>query len=135
MVGYINDGYMAVSRAMTPATQFTPHPTLTPAVFHILLALAGGERHGYAIMREAATRGHRMGPGTLYGTVKRLIEQGVIEEVTRLEDHNLDHERRRYYRITGAGLSLIRAEAARLAALVDYASARGLLDPSPRSAS
>lgn len=110
-------------------------PSLTPAVFHVLLALADGERHGYAIMREATARGHRMGPGTLYGTVKRLIEQGAIEEVTRLDVHEDGDERRRYYRITGAGLTLLRAEAARLAALVDHATSRGLLDRAPGSAS
>ena len=78
---------------------------LTPAVFHVLLALADGERHGYAIMQEVAenTGGRiKMGPGTLYGTIKRLLEARMIEESDERPDPDLDDERRRYYRLTGA---------------------------------
>jgi len=89
---------------------------LTPAVFHILLALADGERHGYAIMQEVAESTNRqinMGPGTLYGTIKRLLEAGWIEESDRRPDANEDDERRRYYRLTGVGQRVVEAEAAR----------------------
>ena len=80
-------------------------PPLTPAVFHVLLALADGERHGYAIMQEVAesTGGRmKMGPGTLYGTIKRLLEARMIEESDERPDPDLDDERRRYYRLTAA---------------------------------
>jgi DNA-binding PadR family transcriptional regulator len=89
---------------------------LTPAVFHILLALSEGERHGYAIMQEVAESTNRqinMGPGTLYGTIKRLLEAGWIEESDRRPDAKVDDERRRYYRLTGLGLRVVEAEARR----------------------
>src|SRR4026207_1422768 len=91
---------------------------LTPAVFHVLLALADGERHGYAIMREVAehTDGQiKLGPGTLYGTIKRMIEARLIEESDDRPDPQLDDERRRYYRLSGAGERVVRAEARRYA--------------------
>src|ERR1041385_4892250 len=87
---------------------------LTPAVFHVLLALADGERHGYAIMQEVAehTDGKmKMGPGTLYGTIKRLLEAKLIEESDERPDPKLDDERRRYYRLTGLGERVVKAEA------------------------
>ncbi len=83
---------------------------LTPVVFHVLPALAGGERHGYAIMQEVAesTGGRiKMGPGTLYGTVKRLLEAQLIEESDERPDPHLDDERRRYYRLTGVGEEVV----------------------------
>src|SRR5215470_15382090 len=89
---------------------------LTPAVFHVLLALVEGERHGYAIMQEVAesTQGQiKMGPGTLYGTIKRLLEARLIEESDRRPDPELDDERRRYYRLTGLGEQVVKAEALR----------------------
>jgi DNA-binding PadR family transcriptional regulator len=89
---------------------------LTPAVFHILLALTDGERHGYAIMQEVAeSTNHQinMGPGTLYGTIKRLLEAGLIEESDRRPDAKEDDERRRYYCLTGVGQRVVEAEAAR----------------------
>lgn len=101
---------------------------LTPAVFHILLALAEGERHGYAIMREVAdqTDGRmRLGPGTLYGSIRRLLAEGLIEESEARPD--LDDERRRYYRLTAFGRKVAEAEAARLQALTRTARERGLL--------
>jgi len=91
---------------------------LTPAAFHVLLALADGERHGYAIMQEVAkhTAGRmKMGPGTLYGTIKRLLEAGLIEESDERPDPELDDERRRYYRLSGVGQRAVRAEAPRYA--------------------
>ena len=92
---------------------------LTPAVFSILLALAGSEKHGYAIMKEAALPeggGVHMGPGTLYGSLDRMIASGLIEETGFT-----DNERRRYYRITRFGREVFNAEAARLARMVSAA--------------
>jgi DNA-binding PadR family transcriptional regulator len=103
---------------------------LTTAVFHILLVLAGGERHGYAIMEGVAetTNGRMtMGPGTLYGTIKRLLEAELIEESNERPDPRLDDERRRYYRLTGFGARVLQAEARRYASLVKVARAGGLL--------
>jgi DNA-binding PadR family transcriptional regulator len=103
---------------------------LTPAVFHILLALSDGERHGYAIMREVerGTGGQtRMGPGTLYGTLKRMMSGGLVEESDERPDADLDDERRRYYRLTAFGLRVATAEAERLSRLVAEAQARHLL--------
>src|SRR5215471_2286562 len=85
---------------------------LTPAVFSILLALAGSEKHGYAIMKEASLPeggGVTMGPGTLYGSLDRMMRSGLIEETGYT-----DNERRRYYRITRFGGEVFSAEAARL---------------------
>lgn len=109
-----------------PHSESSEEPSPTPAAFHVLLALAVGERHGYAIMREAEAIGFRMGPGTLYGTIKRLLEQGAIEEVTAPPQPD-DDGRRRYYRITDAGGHVLRAETSRLARLVERATARGVI--------
>ena len=103
---------------------------LTPAAFHILLALADGEHHGYAIMQEVAalTEGKvTLGPGTLYRSIKTLLADGLIEETAERPDPALDDERRRYYRLTQRGRGLAETEAARLAALVRVARARQLL--------
>ena len=86
---------------------------LTPATFHILLALAGGERHGYAIMQEVATLTEekiRLGPGTLYRSIKALLAEGLIEETSERPDPALDDERRRYYRLTEQGNRAAAAE-------------------------
>jgi DNA-binding PadR family transcriptional regulator len=102
---------------------------LTPAVFHILLALAGGESHGYAIRRDVGeqTDGSlQLGPGTLYGCLKRMLAAGLVEESDERPDQELDDERRRYYRITGLGDRTLRAEAARLARAVEAAQAKRL---------
>ena len=104
---------------------------LTPAVFHILLALAGGKRHGYAISKEVLrqTDGRmRMGPGTLYGTLQRLLDQGWVEAVDGPESAD---ERRRYYQLTPLGLAVARAEAERLAGQLSTARARRLLRGGP----
>ena len=88
------------------------HLPLSPAVFAILLALAGGEKHGYAIMKEAAEPENgavKMGPGTLYGTIDRLIRDHLVEETGFTDD-----ARRRYYRITGLGHRVFTAERARI---------------------
>ena len=103
---------------------------LTPAVFHILVALSEGERHGYAIMRQVAddTDGNlQFGPGTLYGCLKRMLSAKLIEESDERPDPTLDDERRRYYRITDFGARTVRAEAKRLATAVTAARARRLL--------
>jgi DNA-binding PadR family transcriptional regulator len=102
---------------------------LSPAVFHILLALADGDRHGYAIMRDIDERTDgivRVGPGMLYGSIKWLLADGFIEEAPR-RTRDADDERRRYYRLTAAGRRLLRAEAARLEAAVGLARARRVL--------
>src|SRR5919112_1395517 len=103
---------------------------LTPSVFHILLALADGERHGYGIIKEVEARtegGVRLGPGTLYGSIKRMLEEGLIEESDERPDSELDDERRRYYRLTGFGRRVASAEAERLNGLVEAARAKRLL--------
>ena len=103
---------------------------LTPAMFHILLALADKERHGYDIMREVdeRTAGEvRMGPGTLYGSIKRMLNDGLIEELEERPDPELDDERRRYYRLTNFGNRVAVAEAERLERLVRSARAKKLL--------
>ena len=101
---------------------------LPPATLHILLALADGERHGYAIIQDVEVRTDgelRMSAGTLYRSIARMVEQGMITEVanrrTRAED-----ERRRYYRLTPFGTAVARAEVRRLSQLVRHARARGL---------
>lgn len=102
---------------------------MTPAVFHILLALADGERHGYGIMQEvlAATDGQfRLGPGTLYRSIKQMLAAGFIEESGERPDPSLDDERRRYYRLTTQGRAVAMAEAQRLAQLLRLAQARQL---------
>jgi DNA-binding PadR family transcriptional regulator len=88
--------------------------------FHVLVALTAGERHGYAIMQdvEASSNGLvRMGPATLYGTLKRLVDEGLAEEFSHRRTAD-DDQRRRYYRLTGLGQRVCRAEADRLAGLV-----------------
>ena len=103
---------------------------LTPAVFHILLALSGGARHGYAIMKEveALTDGQMvMGPGTLYGTIKRLLQAGLIEETEAPPGEELDDRPRRFYQLTNHGRRLLQAEAARLEKLVQVARTRQIL--------
>jgi DNA-binding PadR family transcriptional regulator len=103
---------------------------LSPAVLNILLALAEEERHGYGIMREVEERSGgrtRMGPGTLYGSIKRMLAEGLIEESDERPDPALDDQRRRYYRITDFGRRVAGAEAERMSGLVETARARELL--------
>jgi len=100
---------------------------LSPAIHHILLALVDEERHGYGIMLEVSrlTGGAtRMGPGTLYGTLKRMLHAGLIEESEERRDPGLDVERRRYYRITRLGARVLQAESARVSVLLDAARAK-----------
>jgi DNA-binding PadR family transcriptional regulator len=100
---------------------------LTPPVFHILLALADEERHGYGIMQDVARQTNsslQLGPGTLYGCLKRMLAAGLVEEADERPDLALDDERRRYYRMTAFGKRVVRAEAQRLAGAVTVAMSR-----------
>jgi DNA-binding PadR family transcriptional regulator len=108
-----------------------PDPTtflpLTPAIAHILLAVADEDRHGYAIMQEVErmTDGAvRMGPGTLYGTIKRMTAAGLIGETDERPDRGAGDERRRYYRATLLGRRVLEEETARMASLVAAARAK-----------
>ena len=104
--------------------------TLSASSFQILLALSDRERHGYGIMshvREASAGETRLGPGTLYYSIQRLLKQGHIEEVAERPAPDLDDERRIYYRITASGRAAAEAEARRLERLVELARARALL--------
>lgn len=114
---------MALSRADVDA--FLPLPTAT---LHILMALSEEDRHGYAILQdvEARTRGAvRMSAGTLYRSVQRMLEQGLLVEIQDRPAPEQDDERRRYYRITAFGKAVARAEASRLTALLKLARASG----------
>jgi DNA-binding PadR family transcriptional regulator len=105
-------------------------------MFHILLALADSERHGYGIMQEIGARTSgavRIGPGTLYGSIKRMLADGLIAESGERPDPALDDERRRYYRLTEAGRRAAVVEAQRLADLVGMARAKRLLSPEPQA--
>lgn len=97
---------------------------LTPAVFHILLALADGERHGYAIMQAVAKQSQKLGPGTLYRSLRTMLADGLIAEVGERPDPTLDNERRRYYTLTELGQRMAQAEVARLNRLVQLAQAK-----------
>jgi len=105
-------------------------PPLTPAVLHILLALSTGERHGYGIMKQAEfdSRGKvKMGPGTLYGSLGRMMEAGLIAESDKRVDPELDDERRIYYKITGLGKKTLAAELQRYREVVTVANQKRLL--------
>ncbi|MGE0439641.1 MAG: PadR family transcriptional regulator [Gemmatimonadales bacterium] len=111
---------------MTNPQTFLPLP---PVTFHILVALAAGDRHGYAIMQDvaASTGGHvQLGAGTLYRSIQRMVEQGLVVESRHRPPAGQDDERRRYYRLTTLGVSVARLETERLAAAVRVARAAGL---------
>jgi DNA-binding PadR family transcriptional regulator len=113
-------------KAVTPESQLP----LAPATFQILLALVDSERHGYAIMKEVTSRTEgavKLGPGTLYGALKRLLEAGLVEESSERADPELGDDRRRYYRLTGFGLRVARTEARRLDAMVRAARQKKLI--------
>ena len=106
--------------------EFLPLPA---SVMHIVVALADGEKHGYAILRDVAELSGgavRMGSGTLYGSIKRMLDQGLIEETEERPDPALDDQRRRYYRLTELGQRVGAAEHRRLTSLVDAARLRQL---------
>lgn len=102
---------------------------LPVATFHILVAVADQDRHGYAIMRDVAARTNgalKLSPGTLYGSIRRMLDDDLIAELSVRERPDEDDERRRYYRITAFGRAVAQAEAARLTALLRQAKAVGL---------
>lgn len=104
-------------------------PPLTPAVLHILLALSTEERHGYGVMKQVERESHgkvKMGPGTLYGSIGRMMEAGLIRESDKRPDPELDDERRIYYAITGAGRRALQAELNRYREVVAVATEKRL---------
>lgn len=108
-----------MSKALLPSL-----PPVTPAMYHILLTLLAGDRHGYAIMQavEQLSEGAlRMGPGTLYGAIKRLLQAGLITETGDRPEPDLDDERRRYYRISAHGRQVVAAETTKLERLIKVA--------------
>jgi DNA-binding PadR family transcriptional regulator len=117
-----------MTEAMQNPEGFLP---LTPAVFNILLALSDGDKHGYGIMLEveANTKGQvLMGPGTLYGSIKRMLQAGLIEESDERVDPEMDDPRRRsYYRLTDLGRRILRMEAERLVSQVRIARLKKIL--------
>ena len=111
---------------------------LTPAVFYILLALASGEKHGYEIMKQVKHDSQeqvKMGTGTLYGSLKRMLADGLIEEAGERPDPSLDDERRRYYRLTDLGSRAFQAELQRYNEVVSIAQRRRLLTNPAREGS
>ena len=106
-----------------------PALPLSPAIFQILVALADQDRHGYAIMQDVAARtdgAMKLSPGTLYGSIKRMLDESLIVELDERPDPDHDDERRRYYRLTRFGRELAQAEADRLTTLLRQARAVGL---------
>jgi len=119
---------MPTKREQTDEVEsFLPLPT---AVFHILVALADRERHGYSIMQDVGARTDgrvRLSAGTLYSAIRRMLEQGLIEELRDSPDPASDDERRRYYRVTKLGRDVAVAEARRLSDMLSHARATGLI--------
>ena len=106
---------------------------LTPAMFEVLIALADGEKHGYAVLKEVARRtdGHvKLSPGTLYAILRRFVAEGVVVESVARPDPALDDERRRYYAMTDFGRAVAHAEARRMETALGMARAKSLI---PRS--
>jgi DNA-binding PadR family transcriptional regulator len=113
-----------LARDSSHPSDFLPLPTAT---FHILLALRDGEKHGYAIMNDVETLSDgavKIGPGTMYGSIRRMLAEGLIEESDERPDPEMDDERRRYYRCTALGERVWRAEAERLTKLLKNAFPR-----------
>jgi DNA-binding PadR family transcriptional regulator len=109
------------------AKKSTTQTPLTPAVLHILLALSQGERHGYGIMKQVEADSHgkvTMGPGTLYGSMKRMMEAGLIRESDKRVDPEMDDERRIYYELTRSGRAALAAELKRYRGVVAVAEGR-----------
>jgi DNA-binding PadR family transcriptional regulator len=112
------------------STNLSNHVPLTAPVFHILVALAEEERHGYAIMQDVAAQTDgalQLGPGTLYGCLKRMVAAGLVAESEERPTVGSDDERRRYYEMTHLGRRVVRIEAERLASAVTAAKSRRLL--------
>jgi DNA-binding PadR family transcriptional regulator len=111
-------------------TSTHPSSPLTPVVFHILLALSGGERHGYGIMKQAEADSYgqvKMGAGTLYGSLKRMLDAGLVEESAKRIDPEIDDQRQIYYRITASGARALAAQLTRYQQLLALAQERDLL--------
>jgi DNA-binding PadR family transcriptional regulator len=125
---YIHTGYtQSVNNRNSVAEALLPLPEAT---FHILMAVAEDDRHGYAIIQDVAARTDgklKLSPGTLYRSIQRMQEQGLIREAAERPAPELDDERRRYYRITSFGRSVAHAEARRLTQLVKLALASGFV--------
>lgn len=112
-----------------------PAGPLKPLVFHILLVLMEGERHGYGIVKEVEERTgdqFKIEPGNLYRTIRTMLDQGLIEESDARPDSDLDDQRRRYFRVTNPGRDAAKSEAVRLETLVTLARSQDLLADSPR---
>ena len=115
------------------STDEVPGKPLTPVVYHTLIALASGPRHGYAISQdvEDATEGQiRMGPGTLYGSLQRMEKSGLLRVADPVGSGSAHEDRRRYYELTPRGRGALEAEARRLERAVALARSRSVLDPS-----
>jgi DNA-binding PadR family transcriptional regulator len=124
-IKYIYDKYSMADSTNNPGS----FPPLSPAAFSILVVLKGGEKHGYLILREVAERTGgqvKLLPGTLYNLLKRMLEDGWIEELDERPDPALDDERRRYYRLSGLGERVLSHEVRRLENLVLLARQYGL---------
>jgi DNA-binding PadR family transcriptional regulator len=120
-------GVAPLTAAQNNAEPFGP---LTPAMFHVLLALAGDDLHGYAILKEVELRTGgkvRLSTGTLYGIIKRLLNDGLIAELRSRPAQSDDDERRRYYRLTPQGREVATAEAERMDEILSIARSRNLL--------
>ena len=116
-----------MSKELSDPGSFLPLPT---AVFHILVALGDRDRHGYSIMQDVAARtggNVRLSAGTLYSSIRRMLEQGLIEELRDSPDPDSQDERRRYYRLTRLGREVAVADARRLSELLSQARATGLI--------
>ena len=125
---YVRNGH--ILGGMKTDEPLIPLVPLTPAVFYILLALAAGERHGYQIMKQVKQDSQdqvKMGTGTLYGSLKRMLADGLIAEAGDRPDPALDDERRRYYRMTELGRQAFNAELRRYEEVVSLAQHRRLL--------
>jgi DNA-binding PadR family transcriptional regulator len=123
LTNYIRYGYTG------RMTATNPNSPLTPAVFHILLALSSGERHGYGIMKQVEVDSQgtvKMGPGTLYGSLKRMLDTGLVQESDKRIDPEMDDQRRIYYQITTLGIQVLAAELERYRHIVTLAHERNL---------
>ena len=121
---YVHCGYTHTVK--TEAESLLPLP---PVTFHILVALADEDRHGYAVIKDVAARTGgtlTLSPGTLYRSIDRMVQQGLIREISSRPAREMDDERRRYYRITPFGREVAMAESRRLAQLLELARAKGL---------
>ena len=125
---------ISTSRRADAGDDREPAVSITPAVFHILLALSRGKSHGYGIMQDVARLTHgdtRLGPGTLYRSIQRMLVDGLIEELAIALHDESDEDRRRYYRLTAKGRAVAKKEAQRLADLVDASRERSLISRRP----